>query len=290
MGRDKKNEKRERYIGLPNALVRSEAFAALSGNAKALCILMRDRAGILGHQNSQFSLSVREAAAWLHVGKNAAASALQQLQATGVAEVVTMGTVGSEGEGRATTWLFTAVGTAADRRPSQRFLEWKPDAPLPIAKGRGARYPKTGPKSESLSRERDVQAPPCPVRGTVMPETDAKRTSDRDVQAIPCLSHGTLINIHGDSHVPSSPSDKKKVARPYQPTAGARFDAREMADAAGVAWKGLVNEAVRRVRAMDWPPDVKPGLRQDAFYAHVRDVIEERAAAANIVPFKRGGA
>lgn len=114
----------------------SVAWLALSPTAKALYPILKRLAGHYGQKNGAFFLSARKAAEYLGVTKDTASRAFQDLQAKGFLVAVSVGSLGVDGEGKATTWLLTEVGSAANPIPTKKLKDWKPGEDFAVARGK----------------------------------------------------------------------------------------------------------------------------------------------------------
>lgn len=166
MGRDKRNEKLASFVPVLFRTLDSPAWLALSVHAKALYPALKRRAGAYGVKNGHFSMSVREAAEYLGTGKNKAQETFHELQAKGFLVPQAIGALGAQGEGRATVWRLTEIGTPENRTATAEFMQWHPGQDFPIRKG-----PKPGPR---VIDSRVKKQKPVPPTGTPCP-------SERDV-------------------------------------------------------------------------------------------------------------
>ena len=103
MGKRSK-EKISRHVRLYHWFLKSEAWQSLAPNARALYIEIITRYN--GSNNSRIGFSVRDAAKILHIGKNAAADAFEDLQDRGFI-VVTKRSGFSLKTKTATEWRLT---------------------------------------------------------------------------------------------------------------------------------------------------------------------------------------
>lgn len=115
------------------------AWIALSHSAKALYPFIKRRAGYSGNNNGSALCSVREAAAYLGMHKDTATKALQDLQRKGFIVAVSVGCLGVTGEGKATTWRITELGTPTNTLPSKDYTKWSEGNNFPVAEGRRLR-------------------------------------------------------------------------------------------------------------------------------------------------------
>lgn len=132
----KRQDKLPQFIPLLHQTMDCEAWLALHPFSKALYPFLKRRAGYSGKSNGAVMCSVREAAAYLGVSKTAAASALKDLQRKGFIVAVYVGCLGVTGEGKATTWRLTEMGTPANRMPTKEYIQWSPSNEFPVAEGR----------------------------------------------------------------------------------------------------------------------------------------------------------
>lgn len=112
----------------------SPAWLALSALAKALYPALKRRTGAHAAKNGKASMSVREAASYLRTGNRQAQAAFWELQAKGFIIPKQIGALGAHGEGRATEWRLTELGTPENPTPSREFESWTPGNDFPIIK------------------------------------------------------------------------------------------------------------------------------------------------------------
>lgn len=120
----RKIDRLPQFVPLLHQTMDCAAWGALTPFAKALYPFVRRRVNFGGENNGSISCSVREAAAYLGVHRNTAARALKELQAKGFIVAVVIGRLGVSGEGKATTWRLTEMGTPANRTPTKEYLHW----------------------------------------------------------------------------------------------------------------------------------------------------------------------
>jgi hypothetical protein len=136
-------EKAPRHVRLYHWLLRSEAWQSLSPNARALYIEIAARYN--GSNNGRIHFSIREAADVLGIGKNAAATALAQLQDRGFIVVAKRGGFNLRykdqmaSEWRLTEFLCDITNTFA----SKEFLRWSPEKHFTVPV-RGQTVPVSG--------------------------------------------------------------------------------------------------------------------------------------------------
>lgn len=129
----RKGDKLPQFTPMLHQTMDCEAWLALTPYSKALYPFMKRRAGYSGNSNGAVSCSVREAATYLGASVATAARALRELQRKGFIVAVRIGRLGVSGEGKATTWRLTEMGTPANPRPTKEYLSWSPGNDFPIA-------------------------------------------------------------------------------------------------------------------------------------------------------------
>lgn len=132
----RKIDKLPQFVPLLHQTMDCQAWAALTPFAKALYPYVRRRVSFGGENNGAISCSVREAAAYLGTSIGTAAKALKELQAKGFIVAVVIGRLGVSGEGKATTWRLTEMGTPANRMPTKEYLNWSEGSDYPVAEVR----------------------------------------------------------------------------------------------------------------------------------------------------------
>lgn len=124
------------FVPMLHGTMDSPAWLALTPYAKALYPFLKRRAGYGGSNNGSVTCSVREAAAYLGAHRDTATKALRELQQKGFVVAVRIGCLGVNGEGKATTWRLTEIGTPANSRPTKEFLQWSEGNDFPVAEGK----------------------------------------------------------------------------------------------------------------------------------------------------------
>lgn len=132
----KKIAKQPSFVMLLHQTMDCKAWGALTPYAKALYPYVRRRVSYGGENNGAISCSVREAAAYLGTSIATAAKALRELQAKGFIVAVTVGRLGVSGEGKATTWRLTEMGTPANRTPTKDYEKWSDGNDFPVAESK----------------------------------------------------------------------------------------------------------------------------------------------------------
>ncbi len=113
-----------KHVRLHETLLRTDAWKALSANAKVMLIeIMRIHNG---SNNGYIVLGVRAAAARLGCANNTAQKALKDLQEKGFLKRVNRGYFGL-GDRESSTWRLTIFGTSNNKRPTAEFMTWKAD-------------------------------------------------------------------------------------------------------------------------------------------------------------------
>ena len=114
----------------------SPAWRYLQALARCIYLELDRRAGHRGKRNGEVFLSVREVADEFKVGKDSASAAFHLLQARGFIRPTRIGSLGIEGEGRATTWALTAWPMQNGHAATKDFLSWQPGHDFPVKKAR----------------------------------------------------------------------------------------------------------------------------------------------------------
>jgi len=99
------------FLSLDHEFLRSEKFAAATGNEKALYFAIADRFN--GRNNGKIPYSVREAIRWLHCSKTTALRAFHGLQERGLIVPVIKGSFAQKTaarQRRATEWYLPDLG------------------------------------------------------------------------------------------------------------------------------------------------------------------------------------
>jgi hypothetical protein len=160
------------FFPMHHATMDAPAWCALSLAARSRYLELRKAAGIDASRNGSVFLSVRDAADRLNCTRDYAAKAFHDLQRKGFIRAREIGRLGVEGEGRATQWLLTEIGTAADPKPEKAFLRWQPGHDFEVVKGRPPRHKNktlSRPAGQSCPVSSDVLAEPVPCGGTPCP-------------------------------------------------------------------------------------------------------------------------
>lgn len=123
-GRSKKSEQ---YFKLTHNMGRSDAWRSLSGAAIKVFVELRTRFN--GYNNGDLSLSYREAANLLAMGKSSAARAFSELEDKGFIVKTSQGQFWGR---KASTWETTDKPSRSGKLPSNKWQNW--------------RYPKTDPR------------------------------------------------------------------------------------------------------------------------------------------------
>jgi hypothetical protein len=136
----KRKVKESRHVRLYHWFLKSEAWRSLSPNARALYVEIVTRYN--GSNNGCIPFSVREAAEALHIGKNAAAAAFEELRDRGFLVVAKRSSFSLKTKA-ATEWRLTEFPCDVTNAISSReFMRWSPGncpaGPVSLAGG-GAR-------------------------------------------------------------------------------------------------------------------------------------------------------
>lgn len=130
------------FVPVLHQMLDCAAWRALGPVAKLLYIALKRRAR--PENNGDVYLSLRTAAQEVGAHRNTVQAAFRDLQAKGFAEVKSLGRLGVEGVGKATTWILDELGTPGDPRPRKRYLAWSPGNDFPVTPG-----PKPAPKKQN---------------------------------------------------------------------------------------------------------------------------------------------
>lgn len=125
----------DHYTQLFRRTLETPAWAAFSNTAQAIYPFLKfEWHGPRNNNNGRIQLSVRQAAACIGVGINAAARGFHDLQAKGFIEVKTMGALGIEGEARGPSFEITELPMpGVERSVARRLFEgWHKGKDFPI--------------------------------------------------------------------------------------------------------------------------------------------------------------
>ena len=151
--------------------------------------------GPRANNNGRIQLSVRQAAALIGIGINAAARGFHDLQAKGFIVVKTLGALGIEGEARGPSFEITELPMPGANRPVGRrlFENWRMGQDLPVAMhnvnnpiGKNGRKIPSSKQRRSYLQDSDVAENPVTKMKTAHPQKG-------DVAAI--SSRGTVIEL-----------------------------------------------------------------------------------------------
>jgi hypothetical protein len=109
-----------RFVSIPHWMLRCGAWKQLSPHARCLLIELKRRYN--SWNNGDIRLSIREAAACLHSGKDRAGKALVELQEYGFIRLSQLGSFNYKAR-HATTWTLTEYGVDG-REPTKDFIRW----------------------------------------------------------------------------------------------------------------------------------------------------------------------
>ena len=130
------------------------AYQSLSPVAECLYLRLKRRAGYNGDRNGRLFYSVREAADDLGCHQDTVRTAFYLLQARGFIVPTQIGALGVAGEGKATTWRLTELGTPQNARPSKEYVNWTSGNDFPVKRGKSPANQKQNPALNFR--------PPCP--------------------------------------------------------------------------------------------------------------------------------
>jgi hypothetical protein len=141
----KASQKLPAFTPLIHNTMDTPAFGSLTPLAQCLYWRLKRRSGYNGDRNGKVFYSVREAAGDFGSHQDTIRAAFYLLQARGFIVPTQIGSLGVAGEGRATTWRLTELGTPHNPRPTKEFAAWSPGHDLPVQKGRSPTNRKQKP-------------------------------------------------------------------------------------------------------------------------------------------------
>ncbi len=118
-----KGRKGEHFVMLHDWLLDTPAFRSLCCSSRSLLVELYIR--YFGWNNGEISLSVREAAALLNVGRNRPTGLFRELQDRGFIRISKKGSYDQKTR-HATTWILTEF-RHNDQTPTKDFMSWRPD-------------------------------------------------------------------------------------------------------------------------------------------------------------------
>lgn len=186
----------DHYTQLFRRTLETPAWAALSTTAQAIYPFLKlEWHGPKANNNGRIQLSVRQAAARVGVGINAAARGFHDLQAKGLIVVKTLGALGIEGEARGPSFEITELPLPGANRPVGRRLyeNWRMGQDLPVAmhnvnnpNGKNGRKIPSSKQGRSYLQNGDVGQNPVTKLKTAHPQNS-------DVGGI--SARGTVIEM-----------------------------------------------------------------------------------------------
>lgn len=144
------------FIPLTLGVKQSEAWASLSMQARLIYLELRGKlAKDPRENNGRVHLSTRDAARAVGLKKaDTAASAFHELQAKGFIVVTRLGSLGSEGYGKATEYRITECGTRDAYEGTKDYLRWQPGHDFVVQRGKTPTRPKARPKVVAIDGRR----------------------------------------------------------------------------------------------------------------------------------------
>ena len=186
----------DHFTQLFRRTLETPAWAALSTTAQAIYPFLKlEWHGPRANNNGRIQLSVRQAAAMIGIGINAAARGFHDLQAKGFIVVKTLGALGIEGEARGPSFEITELPLPGAIRPVGRRLyeHWRMGQDLPVAmhnvnnpNGKNGRKIPSSNQRRSYLQNGDVGQKPVTKMKTA-------RLQNSDVGTISAL--GTVIEM-----------------------------------------------------------------------------------------------
>lgn len=224
---------------LPKWVVRSPAWRALSPNARAVYLELRERFN--GHNNGMIGLGVREAAEATNMHKNTANRAISELESAGFIEPTTKGAFRQNGR-RATEWLLTEL-------PDDRTGH----AALKTFMSRKNISPPTGTVSPATGTQNAKAAKNAALR----PPTGTESAKNADLVSLQRDTSRSTI-----SPVPELAQDATEEA---PPPSGARSPEERTSGVANVSLSLLTSRALRGAQVAPSRPayggEVSPALK-----------------------------
>lgn len=144
------------FIPLTLGVKNSDAWHALSMQARLIYLELRGKlARDPRENNGRIHLSIRDAAEAVGLKKLATvAGGFHELQAKGFIVVTRLGTLGSEGYGKATEYRITECGTRDAYEGTKDYLRWQLGHDFVVAKGKAPARPKMRPKVVAIDGKR----------------------------------------------------------------------------------------------------------------------------------------
>ena len=144
------------FIPLTLGVKQSAAWAALSMQARLIYLELRGKlARDPRENNGRVHLSVRDACDAIGIVKlGTGSAAFHELQAKGFIVVTRLGTLGSEGKGKATDYRITECGTRYAYEGTKDYLRWQPGHDFTVHKGKTPTRPKRAPRVVAIDGKR----------------------------------------------------------------------------------------------------------------------------------------
>jgi DNA-binding transcriptional MocR family regulator len=192
-----RSTKMSQFTPMVHQTVDCLAFRTLTPLAQCLYWRLRRFAGYDGAKNGEAFLSVRDAAAEFNVHKDTVRAAFYLLQARGFIVATQIGSLGVEGEGKATLWRLTELPAQNNHAPTREFLAWKPGHDFPVQKGKASRSAKQKPvlrNRTACPNKPDVQSRAMAAAGAACPnKPDVLELSEHP----PVLTNRTYTDLPG---------------------------------------------------------------------------------------------
>lgn len=129
-------ERKEHFAAMVRVTMEEPAWRALSPVAQAIYPWLKlEWHGAEFNNNGDISLSVRQAAARVGVGKDTAARGFHDLQAKGFAVVTTPARLGINGEANGSAYELTEMPVPPNKGEGRKlYRQWRPGADFPVVK------------------------------------------------------------------------------------------------------------------------------------------------------------
>lgn len=189
MGKGRDSSKAPRHVRLYHWMLKTDAWRSLSVVARALYVELSSL--YYGNNNGEIILSVRQGAKALHVSKDTAARAFEELQARGFLAVRRKGGFNlKERKGQATEWRLTEFAYGTDPYGTKEFASWSKGNDLPVERG-----PKPNNKRKPARAEHRADKRPIPLANYKRP---ARGTVEQKIA--PLESHRKDQNVASAQH------------------------------------------------------------------------------------------
>ena len=173
-----RSKQRDRFVKLDEWLQATDAWQALRPTPRALYVELVRRFNSLN--NGEISMSVREAAALLHIAKDTASKAFRELDEKGFIRRNVCGSFNWKLR-HATTWILTAYDFG-EESATKEFARWRPEKTKP-----GPKQTTDCPNSRTPThKSKRILAEPVPVLGPIAENFAFHGPKSRHAYSLPC--------------------------------------------------------------------------------------------------------